>query len=247
MFTDNRRLRKKPEPITRVWQKWRFSAPQTHLWLIKVWFSASTFVVKIATFAKPETVSGKLMTHQIDKTYRKERLLDWELKSLTEKYDEFSFSKKSTWIILGFIIIGLSIFAIIVPFIPPRYGWSNWTPPTTTSEYQFRLTNFLIAIPVLIFAVFTYINIINKIDLQLGVKRTANFKVTEVWNLGTMKILILNGWRPFSIRNKHRYFNSVQQEQIITIKRTGTYRLFDYYIRDLKVFNDEQKKKKASH
>jgi hypothetical protein len=27
------------------------------LWLIKVWFSASTFVVKIATFAKPENVS----------------------------------------------------------------------------------------------------------------------------------------------------------------------------------------------
>jgi hypothetical protein len=26
------------------------------LWLIKVWFSASTFGVKIATFAKPETV-----------------------------------------------------------------------------------------------------------------------------------------------------------------------------------------------
>jgi hypothetical protein len=45
--------------LTRVWQKWRFSAPQTHLWLIKVWFSASTFVVKIATFAKPETVRCK--------------------------------------------------------------------------------------------------------------------------------------------------------------------------------------------
>jgi hypothetical protein len=28
------------------------------LWLIKVWFSASTFVVKIATFAKRQTVSG---------------------------------------------------------------------------------------------------------------------------------------------------------------------------------------------
>ena len=24
------------EGITRVWQKWRFSTPQTHLWLIKV-------------------------------------------------------------------------------------------------------------------------------------------------------------------------------------------------------------------
>ena len=36
--------------VTRFWQKWRFSAPQTQLWLIKVWFSASTFVVKIANF-----------------------------------------------------------------------------------------------------------------------------------------------------------------------------------------------------
>jgi hypothetical protein len=48
-----------PLAITRVWQKWRFSAPKTHLWLIKHWFSASTFVVKIATFAKPETVTSK--------------------------------------------------------------------------------------------------------------------------------------------------------------------------------------------
>jgi hypothetical protein len=37
------------------------------LWLIKVWFSASTFVVKIATFAKPENVvhnsAGKCSGH----------------------------------------------------------------------------------------------------------------------------------------------------------------------------------------
>jgi hypothetical protein len=45
--------------VTRVWQKWRFSAPQTHWWLIKVWFSASTFVVKIATFANLQTVMDK--------------------------------------------------------------------------------------------------------------------------------------------------------------------------------------------
>jgi len=57
-WTDKQRPRKKNEGITRVWQKWRFSAPKTHLWFIKVWFSASTFVVKIATFAKPETVIG---------------------------------------------------------------------------------------------------------------------------------------------------------------------------------------------
>ena len=32
------------QQATRVWQKWRLRAPQTHLWLIKIWFSASTFV-----------------------------------------------------------------------------------------------------------------------------------------------------------------------------------------------------------
>jgi len=47
---------------TAVWQKWRFSAPQTHLWSIKVWFSASTFVVKSATFAKPQNVMPYCMT-----------------------------------------------------------------------------------------------------------------------------------------------------------------------------------------
>jgi hypothetical protein len=42
------------------------------LWLIKVWFSASTFVVKIATFAKPETVSGHaITTAQHQKTMQK--------------------------------------------------------------------------------------------------------------------------------------------------------------------------------
>lgn len=42
-----------PEPLTKVRQKWRFCAPQTHLWLIKHLFSASALIVKIATFARP--------------------------------------------------------------------------------------------------------------------------------------------------------------------------------------------------
>jgi hypothetical protein len=37
------------------------------LWLIKVWFSASTFLVKIATFAKPETVGGKFADNSVIK------------------------------------------------------------------------------------------------------------------------------------------------------------------------------------
>jgi hypothetical protein len=57
-------LKEEKLALTRVWQKWRFSAPQTHFWLIKVWFSASTFVAKIATFAKPETVIGHFKRRQ---------------------------------------------------------------------------------------------------------------------------------------------------------------------------------------
>jgi len=46
----NWRLKKKADRITAPTKNWRFSAPQTHLWLIKQWHSASTFVVKIANF-----------------------------------------------------------------------------------------------------------------------------------------------------------------------------------------------------
>jgi hypothetical protein len=56
---DNNLTLEQGERLTAAWQKWRFSAPQTVLWLIKVWFSASTFVVKIATFAKPQSVIGQ--------------------------------------------------------------------------------------------------------------------------------------------------------------------------------------------
>jgi len=55
ILTDSTSTEEKALLVTRVWQKWRFSAPQTVLWLIKHWFSASTFVVKIRHFTKPET------------------------------------------------------------------------------------------------------------------------------------------------------------------------------------------------
>jgi len=73
-FDKRKRPKKKGERITRVWQKWRFSAPQIHLWLIKVWFSASAFVVKIATFAKPENVAAILKDNTIDNEIKSRRL-----------------------------------------------------------------------------------------------------------------------------------------------------------------------------
>jgi hypothetical protein len=50
--------RKEKVLLTAIWQKWQFSAPQTVSWLIKVWFFASTFVMKIATFAKRQNVNN---------------------------------------------------------------------------------------------------------------------------------------------------------------------------------------------
>jgi len=44
------------QPITHVWQKWRCSTPLDIYCGIQHLFSASAFVVIIATFAKPQTV-----------------------------------------------------------------------------------------------------------------------------------------------------------------------------------------------
>jgi len=60
--------RQERQPITAPTRNWRFSAPQRHLWLIKVWFSASTFVVKIATFAKRQTVMCHIKKRQTCQT-----------------------------------------------------------------------------------------------------------------------------------------------------------------------------------
>lgn len=179
---------------------------------------------------------------ELDNTYRTEKLLDWERKSLTGKYSDFSLTKKSTWMTLGLMIFVGFALGFLIPFIPPRYSWGGWTPATTSEEYWYRVTNFWTITPILILSVFAFVNLRNKLDLAFGAKRTANFKVTEVLNLWTIKVLLMNGWRPFSIRAKQPYFNSVAQGQIITIKRTYTYSLIDYYIREIDKFHDEQNK-----
>jgi hypothetical protein len=50
------------------------------LWLIKVWFSASTFVVKIATFAKPEIVIGHLKDDRV-----KNKILTIMIRTVSQK------------------------------------------------------------------------------------------------------------------------------------------------------------------
>jgi len=47
----------KSRQITGVWKKWWFHTPQKVLWLIKVWFSASIFVMKSQKTQNPKALS----------------------------------------------------------------------------------------------------------------------------------------------------------------------------------------------
>ena len=60
----------KPLAITAPTRNWQFRAPQTHLWLKEVQFSASTFVVKIANFLNPQNVGGQFRKTLINKSNR---------------------------------------------------------------------------------------------------------------------------------------------------------------------------------
>jgi hypothetical protein len=49
--------------------------PEVSGWLIKVWFFASIFVVKIATFAKRQTVVGNAYTRKILVFFKKNSII----------------------------------------------------------------------------------------------------------------------------------------------------------------------------
>ncbi|MHA4740354.1 hypothetical protein [Dyadobacter sp. MSC1_007] len=178
----------------------------------------------------------------IDRRYRKEKLLAWERESLVGKWSWVSLARKSTWFGLVLIVLILSIFGLIVPFIPPRYGSQHWSFPTNISDYQNELTTYLKLVPVFVFSVAVYMNLRNALDLYLNTKLVANFEVRGVEDLGAVKLIIMTGFRFFVIRSKEPYFESVAKGQIIKIKRTGTSRLIDYHVRDKAMFQDEQSK-----
>ena len=176
------------------------------------------------------------MTTKVDKAYRIEKLLDWEYKSLKER---FSLTDKISW--QDFVTPIIIIFAIslVAPFLPSLHARPNWKPPTTIDEYVHIVATIWIVYPISFVALSAFRIIRNFIDLHRGVKRTANLRVTEVINLGIVKILVLNGWRPFTINVRQEYFKTAQKGSIITLKRTATFKLINYYIRDERAFLNE--------
>lgn len=160
--------------------------------------------------------------------FKKEKFSDWEEKSLKEKY-----SLKGIWTALGLLLfIGL-IVSFIAPFLPPRYG-GRWNPPTNQQEYYDKQITGLIWITALIILGIIFIALRSTIDLKLGYKKTGDFKVTNILDLGPLKILILDNWRLFEIRKREDYFDKVRVGQQIQIKRTGTHRLINYHVYDKK-------------
>jgi hypothetical protein len=56
--------------VTRVWQKWRFSAPQTHLWLIKVWYCQLPPLFVFTKIDKIVNFRQQTFTKPLRKTYK---------------------------------------------------------------------------------------------------------------------------------------------------------------------------------
>jgi hypothetical protein len=160
--------------------------------------------------------------------FTKEKFTDWERRSLKEKH-----SLKGLWAGLGLLLLIGLIGASIFPFIPPRYGGS-WNPPTNQQEYTDKLTTGLFWMPTLMILTIVFIALRSTIDLKLGYKKTGDFKVTKIIDLGPIKILILDSWRLFKLRKREDYFDKVKQGQRIEIKRTGTHRLINYHVYDKK-------------
>jgi len=169
---------------------------------------------------------------EIDKSYRVEKFDDWELQNIKEK--SIIHSIVTDWrLSVLLLVIVIVVASVIGPILPPKYAGS-WKPPTTTDEYLHRMQLILIGLPCVLLLAIIVNGIRTYIDLKSSVKRVANFHVTDVINLGFVKILIMNGWRLFSIRAKDDYFTSVQIGQIMVLKRTATYRLINYYLTDMK-------------
>lgn len=179
------------------------------------------------------------MTKIPDNKYRRESLLDWEIQTLQQK---------SSWTpsIIGLILIGLVGLSLVFPFFPPRYGDSNWSPPTTIYDYQDRVTDFLIIAPILILVVFVFTFLRTKIDILLNFKWVGDFKIKNVIKLGPVNFITKKGWPFYTIRQEEEYFNSITPGQILTIKRTATFKLISIYIREKDKFSKETRTEKPA-
>jgi len=137
---------------------------------------------------------------------------------------------------LPFIKICVFLFlgaALIVPFLPPRYGAYKWSPPTSLMDYYERIKDVLtlgLVLIVIILGSAVLSNIRTFIDRRFGYKKVGTFKVTNVWNLLTKKIVFLNNLHFLTVRKDDYGFGEIERGQLVEIERTATHKFIDYQI-----------------
>jgi hypothetical protein len=73
-------------------------------------------------------------------------------------------------------------------------------------------------------------NIRTFIDRRFGYKKVGIFKVTNIWNLLTRKIVLLNNLHFLTLRKEDYGFDEIETGQLLEIERTATHKFIDYQI-----------------
>ncbi|MEP7081043.1 MAG: hypothetical protein ABI784_09950 [Ginsengibacter sp.] len=168
------------------------------------------------------------MTEEIDKKYKRQ---------IIEKV-ESNFPYKNLSLVNNLSIIKTIIFiflfgAVIVAFLPPRFGTNKFTFPNSWNDYFERLKNVLfLYIIIVVFVLVSAISLKIRtfIDRQCGYTKFGVFKVTAVWNLWVKKIVFLNNLHFLSLRQKDFGFDEIKVGQVLQIERTATHKFIDFKI-----------------
>ncbi|MDQ6479474.1 hypothetical protein [Dyadobacter sp. LHD-138] len=160
-----------------------------------------------------------------------------------EKYSEadlrryFGSAKKGqglTKTVLYFMI-GFICLSLISPFIPPKSQRGNWIFSKNIDAYILKVKDFLYLYALIVLLI-SFVAMLEsgrrKVDRLLGYKLVATRKISRVIPLPNRKLLMLNNWIPFVLKERQLNFQNVKSGQSIQTIRTGTFRLLQYNIYD---------------
>jgi hypothetical protein len=156
---------------------------------------------------------------------RTEILTDIDRQILKDRYKGKDFWTFLLWILL----IGI-LLAFIAPYLPPLRSGS-YNPPTNSTEYVERVKmGIVFAVLVGLWVIGWFVRA--TIDLRLGYKSVSDHTIKRVVNLLSRKILVLDQSKLFVVHRDGPFFKKVTTGQKIQIIRTGTKKLFHYYVTD---------------
>lgn len=173
-------------------------------------------------------------------------MLPGERSRLKKKYFKFSLvNKRKIRNAVLTALIGIA-FSFIAPLIPPRSSFvpnpANYHPKRVSDleEYWSFVEIAFWVFATFYLSIFIFVYVRNTIDLLARNKIVGTFRVTKSFRAFSYRILILNRWRIFFLRKQNLQYQRVNEGFFITIHRTLTFKLINYYIRTEKQFFNEQ-------